>query len=443
MSIERQPHIPQEDPNKPKDNDSLDSNSSVPEQADPPKVVNPEQRWRQAATDLSTDNWSLFTEMASAQTRGKFNNLFKRLEGSSLPPLEVNAEEGTIGLPVPVRELIVRNMEQDPDLSAIFDRLSKEVIGHVRMKFLVSMLYPDSPERVKALEMIEDGAQFHKDFYNFNLLEQAGQADYTKLRKRVGKLDFPRLINHQAAYDKQVADVNVTYQKKVGSIQPSIKGEGEMTRMLDSIATNPTNIGRYQAGGKDHNFFYGKGNPSKGPLTSFYINPRLEQTEAVFKIIDACLADQDAQAKFHDEAFLHEAKQPERRTNDKIVIYLGGDNHAGISTFLKRLSERKKELQDLLKPEDFRSIMDDLRIPLTPGITFVERDGQSSWDTTKHLLLEDKDYFSTVMDKWWAGFYHRGKQPIKPTELQYRSATKLNDVLGARRMPKMPGLRKV
>lgn len=109
-----------------------------PEWLDSAKQPEAEQRWREAIYELSNENWPLFTEMVRLQAQGKFRELFAAVDKTPLPPVETDEAEGIVAMPAAAHELINNATKKDHDLAAAFEKISKEVKGYPRLKFLIT-----------------------------------------------------------------------------------------------------------------------------------------------------------------------------------------------------------------------------------------------------------------------------------------------------------------
>jgi hypothetical protein len=256
---------------------------------------------------------------------------------------------------------------------------------------------------------------------------------FSSFRRGLEGFSYPDLVNHEAEYNKHIPVGALTAQPL-----PEIRGKtsDEVHHVARSYFPKTMN-GR---GLRDKNVSGGwavdYGNSVgdiRTPKTTFWINARPDKISEALHLLDECLQGCHAQMKLNTNALGKVAENPQERPSDLIAIYLNGTDEPSIQRLLERMAARQADITLLLRPEEFHKVMTTFRIPVTPGITFVERPDGNSWDTNYKTYMEDRGGLG------WGGMQNPSVwQKLSP----HQRANGLRSVRWAPgRSRNMPGLR--
>jgi hypothetical protein len=270
----------------------------------------------------------------------------------------------------------------------------------------------------------------------FDLFSLLKQSSYTSVRNDLAQLRYSDLIKYEENYNRRVDELDRVYQDQYPSAKPlRFSEQGEVNQYLFECANQPNLNGELQnknaqdTAAAGYQLNYGKVVDASKSLTTFWFNPRVEQTAQVIKVLDAALQNTDAQVKVHVDGFT-DALRPEARPGDKIVVYLEADNHTGINAFLSCIQSEGTPFLALMKPATFSGLIGQLKIPVSPGISFVERSpGGKSWDTTiSDNVFETSSFWVSLRRQWF-------NDSVKPDEKEWRMAIRQTRSTRNRNMP--------
>ena len=259
---------------------------------------------------------------------------------------------------------------------------------------------------------------------------------YEHARKRLSACDYIDLFEQQKEYNAAVADMQTAWENHPFTKRSTPKTNEAMQQYLfDTISNSSlhgelskkhTDASQTMYAGYHMAYNGGMAEKTQGCL-SLYINPHTQALPEVLHIIDECIGDQEVNLKLNTEAF-HTDLRP---VQNKCVLYFDSDDYEGFTSVLRALEQREKDLKPLLQPGELSGLLGKLRIPLMPGMWFVERPSISSWDTKVNHLINDPD------NKYARYMKTMNKTGVVPTRSQLlRSLQNMK----SSRNPRMPGL---
>lgn len=331
----------------------------------------------------------------------------------------------SFALPEEKRQLFQQIDETDPSVDTIRNLTEEE-----QEQFLQEL--KASGEATKKPEQLtpEKAQQLMNEL---RLLEAFKEHDYREVRGALAECDYAQLIDRRDNFDKRRAALNNAHQTAHLQEMPisiNTKDTRALARLLLPYVTSKNRYGRAIDGSGEplteeamYNYGYldyGSSIPEDSPLATFYINPRTEHAGEVIALLDTILQKSDAQMKINTDGF-------EPGSTNKLVVYMRAGDVQTIDNFLKGLNTNLPYLNLWLEPMNFPK---SLRVPLHPGISFVERPNGQSWDTRFWDLLKNKEVYRTV----WP--WNQSGQV--PNRSQWRAA--INPKEGRGRNTHMPAL---
>jgi|GEM_PF-5789692 len=267
-------------------------------------------------------------------------------------------------------------------------------------------------------ELVRDTKLFH----DFSLLSAFRTRSYDEIRQRLSQLSFSDLASLEKSYNRKVAELEQDYRRAhPQEHSPTFKSADEVREYIfrdlqkQSTIVNgrlaAKNVSDASEGG--YPVEYGTGATGER-VTTFWINPHIERVGDTMRILDQCLKGCNASIKVHLRPFDDLAHDPQARGNDKIVVYFTGEDHAGMSQFLKQLSAAQPQWQTWMMPESLKGIIYNARIPLAPGLSFAERPNTNSWDTQMTSLWKHGVTAATQLSQWMFG-----KAELRPVDLRH------------------------
>ena len=276
-------------------------------------------------------------------------------------------------------------------------------------------------------------------FQSFNLLDQMGQRSFQDVRDQIANYRYSDLVKHGDAHDRARSAMQ-TARNRIGpprqidyNDKPAIQ-----QYLFDSVsdptlhgALNPANTSPEATVNAGYQLSYGNLDSAANTpgMTTFWVNPHIEDVPETMKILDQCLAGCNAQIKVHVDTLVSEAG---KASSDKIVVYFKTDDGASINAFARRLHQLSDQLSPHLQPESLTADISAFRIPLAPGITFVERPNGNSWDTNVGMMVPNFWGRQRMLSEW-------REQGAMPNLNEFRRASRIDN---PNRNPSMPGLRR-
>lgn len=271
-------------------------------------------------------------------------------------------------------------------------------------------------------------------FENFDLLQLLGQHSFQSVRDHLAGYNYLDLMAQEERYNRAVRDLTRNRTSRMAPRKLDLTdGQALENYLFESVndrsligKLNPKHTGPTATAHGGFSLHYGN-LETDVPLTTFWINPHIEDVPETIKILDTCLAGCNAQIKLHAASFIGE---PGAATADKIVVYLKTDDKDSINTFTKNLHRNFDYLTPHLQPERFRDVIRSFRIPLIPGITFVERNNEYSWDTNYGNMMQNAHFTGrdTMIERW-------AKTDKQPDPQLFRIFSQINDPSRNKRMP--------
>lgn len=269
---------------------------------------------------------------------------------------------------------------------------------------------------------------FGEAFTNFRGIELAGAMPYADFRAELGQqryVDFFR-PEAEAAYNRKAEQMEKAYRRN-RPLSPELKTGEELWRYVETAMKNScrgsADTPYIPEGGNGYYTNYGKG-IGKGALMCVYVNPRQETLAEILQAIDASLRGCNAQLKVYVEALTSHTSA------DKVVIYFDTADTESKERFFHAFAPLMPALAPNVEAEPLGVQLMNMRVPLHPGISMVERPWQQSWDTNYKALLKQG---------WEMKKAIRGNKNLSADE--WASLFELSD-LGKRygRHPGMPAL---
>lgn len=365
--------------------------------------------------------------------------------------------DATTALTVPLSRII---FEERSDGGQTFPT---QVTGSVR-DTIASRLDAGEAETVNTLHQ-----EMYDAFVRHDLLSCIAANGYAKVREELRRMEFIDLLQYSQYYAHQVSALELAYRAQPVRQMPHVANLEELERfqseiMLQNAKNASTNDGQYAR-------YEAKNSPrskAEGPTLSIYINPRIECAAETVRILDHCLADCTGDMKTYfiepdgtelgvqePDGIVKEISEEnplqQLRQGNGIVVYFSEKDLVSQNIFFHRLNAILPSLGPLLRPTGLRDIMCTAKIPLTPGITYVERGSGDSWDRQKENRWKTPE--SHAFENWPGDrptVDHRKQHALilnwlegrKPSKAAWTSAMQLRDDVNRERLPNMPGLRR-
>jgi hypothetical protein len=341
----------------------------------------------------------------------------------------------------------IENINKSEHAFRLYKAIERELAIDVRRDFLLEKLGSTVSDRKLSFRSspppVDPVGQIAKPLVEFNLIETLKTRLFNEVRDLLANCQYSKLLAAAGALKSRARELDDVFQNSGKPRRHDLTLENLSAKMVAAArAFAEKGEGRYTGernGGP--NVSFGNGLPTTINTTVFYINPRLDQFGLALAIIADCLKGTDALVKIHTRAIDAEVENSKVVPDNKIVILLDSDKPEQVNSFVKRLAERADDLGPLLRPESLAQVMCSLRIPLMPGLTFVERAPRigkafDSWDDTIREKLKIEDWGEVkrvIVDRW-----RRDRNP-PPSEAVWNHYMAVKEDSG--RNASMPGLR--